>query len=104
MIIYTTDGPVELTEQQMRDVWIEYEHVRAIDLVKAFIENWCFDNDIPNSRRYELLANESLIRNIAEDYEDRLENNRLYDDEWEEELEDVAMGYLDFDEEGIEND
>ena len=99
MIIYTTDGPVELTEQQMRDIWIEYEHMRVIDLVKAYIENWCFDNDIPDSRRNEYLANEELIRDIAMDYEDRMENNSMYDEEWAEELEEAAQGYLDFEEE-----
>lgn len=104
MIIHTDDGPVELTEQQMCDVWIEYEHIRVINLVKAFIENWCFDNDIPDSKRDEYLANDSLIRDIAMDYEDRIENNRLYDDEWEEELEEVAMGYLDFEEDENKND
>ena len=99
MIIYTENGYIELTREQMRDVSIEYKHMETIDLVKAYIENWCFNNDIPDSRRDEYLANEELIRDIAMDYEDRIENNSMYDEELAEELEDAAQGYLDFEEE-----
>lgn len=100
MIIYTDDGPVELTEQQMRDVWMEFEHIRVIELVKAFIENWCFDNDIPDSRRDELLANDDLIRDMAMDFENRLEDYRMYDETEAEMMMEVASGYLEFEEEG----
>ena len=103
MIINTERGYVELTREQMRDVWIEYEHMKAIDLVKTYIENWCFDNNIPDSRRDEYLANEELIRDIAMDYEDRMENNSMYDEEWAEEMEEAAMGYLDYEDGSDEN-
>ena len=91
----------ELTIKELDDAWLEVEHkIHRADVID-YLGMWCDDNGIlAQDERKKYLENDSLIDDITEEYEDRLERNlSYYDPDWREEVYEAAHVFLPLEEE-----